>query len=489
MGAALIRRAAALGLLSVAAPAAAVRPTDGAGWQGNGYDPGVPVFSYPSAAGHFRVHYVTESLDAVQPGDADGDGVPDFVELVAERADTVWASAVDERGYRPPLDDSIYHDTSDFGGDGRYDIYLMQMVGTDGYLVAEVCTATPTWCSGYFAMENDFAGFGYPSDDLAIRVLTSHEFFHAIQNAYDADQDRKWTEGTAVWNEERVFPEQSDYEGFLRYFLEKPERPFDRKSAANFSDLYPYGAALWPTFLAERYGDDVVRVIWEACEDLDGSDPDFLEAADLVLARDHGSSLGEAWIEFTQWNLMTGERADPARAYAGAATWPSVRLEAAQSGLPAAATVKSEGMSARYVPFTLPDLGGETARLTVATPTGAPVVGTAYLWDGAALGEAIPVDQGDDPAHRWADLAWTGTPTLFVVVTGVQRGALSHDVHLTLDLAPPPDPPPPDDSPPEETGCGCMAARRAPAPWAAVLAAASLSGFLRLRGRGRLDGT
>ena len=65
-------------------------------------------------------------------------------------------------------------------------------------------------------------------DSIAIRVLTSHELFHAIQDAYDAGQDRKWTEGTAAWNEEMTFPEQDDYEGFVATFLELPERDFSR---------------------------------------------------------------------------------------------------------------------------------------------------------------------------------------------------------------------------------------------------------------------
>jgi hypothetical protein len=207
-------------VMLLARPAGAIRPTDGDGWFGNGYDPGVPVVSVDSPGGHFRVFFVESSVDAVQIGDVDMNGIPDFPEAVALHADEVWADTVDNRGFRPPLDDSIYHDTADFGGDGRYDIYLVNISDSDGYRVIEACTGIPFTCAGYFAMENDFAGFGYPSDDFAIRILTSHEFFHAVQDAYDADQDRKWTEGTAVWNSDTVYPDVGEVAAFVRFFLE-----------------------------------------------------------------------------------------------------------------------------------------------------------------------------------------------------------------------------------------------------------------------------
>lgn len=462
-----------LWVTGLSATAWAVRPTDGDGWYGNGYESGAAVASFPSPDGQFRVHYVTESVDAVPPEDGDADGVPDFVELVADSADAVWRSAVVERGFRPPLDDSVYHDSDDFGGDSRYDIYLMNIEDSDGYLVSEVCLLRPSWCAGYFAMENDFVGFGYPSREVAVRVLTSHEFFHALQNAYDNDQDRSWAEGTAVWNEEAVFPEQDDYEHLIGYFLAKPERPFDRASSGSFSDFYPYGAALWATYLEERFGTGTVRSTWEACENTDGSDPDFLEATSAVLTA-MGSSLAEAWMEFTQWNLMTGERADPNRAYTNGALWPSVRLEEPQVGYPMDVTVKSEGMSARYLPISLSDRQGQAARVSVSAVQGPAVLASAFLWDGQALGDAISL-----APH--ADVTWSGEKTLFVVVTGVTRGALSRDVRITLADPPEPEEPPIVEPMPDDDGCTCAAPGRRAGRGAAFILLGAFGAMLLAR--------
>ena len=54
---------------AIATEAYAIRPTDGDGWFGNGYDPGVTVLSYPSPGGHFKVWWVESSIDAILAAD------------------------------------------------------------------------------------------------------------------------------------------------------------------------------------------------------------------------------------------------------------------------------------------------------------------------------------------------------------------------------------------------------------------------------------
>ena len=55
-----------------------IRPTDGTGWNNNGF--GIPAQVYDPPGGHFRVYYVTSGEIAVDLTDvAPADGVPDFV--------------------------------------------------------------------------------------------------------------------------------------------------------------------------------------------------------------------------------------------------------------------------------------------------------------------------------------------------------------------------------------------------------------------------
>jgi hypothetical protein len=118
-----------------------IRPTDGSGWFGNGYPMGSDVTSYASPGGHFRVWYAQKGDQAVDLTDGNGDKVPDFVSAVALAADRTYESTVTERGFRPPLNDSVYNDGRGFGTDDRFDIYLRwAQKGSDGYRVVEKCT-------------------------------------------------------------------------------------------------------------------------------------------------------------------------------------------------------------------------------------------------------------------------------------------------------------------------------------------------------------
>ena len=63
-----------------------IRPTDGTGWNNNGF--GIPAQVYDPPGGHFRVYYVTSGENAVDLTDVSpADGVPDFVAQVGTAAE------------------------------------------------------------------------------------------------------------------------------------------------------------------------------------------------------------------------------------------------------------------------------------------------------------------------------------------------------------------------------------------------------------------
>ena len=267
-----------------------IRPTDGTGWNNNGF--GIPAQVYDPPGGHFRVYYVTTGENAVDLTDiAPKDGVPDFVAQVGSASEDTYQSTVVQRGFRPPLDDSVYHDRPDYGGDGRFDIYLRWAgKGSDGYRVTEACTdgsdgKSPGRCAGYFVMNPSYKGSSYPSELEGIRVLTSHELFHSIQDAYGTGQWRTFSEGSAVWNELQVFPDSpgtwKDYLGFLPALFREPERPFDKSMGSGPAASYAYGTAAFIEYLSERFGPQFIRQIWEGCEQPPASEvPQFLDVID-----------------------------------------------------------------------------------------------------------------------------------------------------------------------------------------------------------------
>jgi hypothetical protein len=328
------------------------------------YDAGDVVESVVSPGGGFRLHFTRAGKNAVPADDADMDGTPDFVERTAALYDAALAFYRDTLGYRAPLADGTD------GGDARFDVYLLDFGGSaDGRFVKERCAGSK--CSGYMAQENDFAGYGYASADEGTRVVGSHELFHAVQAAYDADQSTIISEGTAVWATEQFDPTLRDLEGFVRGYLTRPDRPLDEPLPGPV-DPFSYGAALFFQYLGERHGRDVVRALWEGCEDGAGgvADPQWFAVLDETL-RARGLSFADVFTDFARANLYTGRRADPTRGYANASGYGLVRVD------PVTATrtdvARLFHASARYLGLAVGDRPSVTAAFVPAAslPAGA----------------------------------------------------------------------------------------------------------------------
>lgn len=291
-----------MSLLLLYASTALARPDDGTGaWS---YTDDDVLATFDSAGGTARVWYSTAGPNATVLDDEDGTGVPDFVELVAASTEAVLVFYADH-GFRSPISDGAR------GGSAAMDVYLVDFaLQADGMYAAETCTGTsPRQCSGYFLMENDFAGYGYSDLPTAIRVLTSHELFHAVQAAYDSNEEVWWAEGTATWAEWAFDPGTEDFLWLVDAFLEDTERSLNEPPAEP-APAFAYGTALWWWFLANRYGDGVIVELLEATE----ADDNLLEDMETIEAA-RGGSLLDDWSTFTRWNLATGSRSGLAESY------------------------------------------------------------------------------------------------------------------------------------------------------------------------------
>jgi len=262
-----------------------------------------------------RVHYTRSASDnAVSPTDADASGVPDYVEMVA----AIYEEALEfyeAQGFRAPLSDEALDEN---GGDARFDVYLVDFFGSaDGSYQAERCTDGQ--CTGYMVQENDFRGYGYPSLETAVRIVGSHELFHAIQAAYDRNQGSVFSEGGATWATETFDPSLSDFESAIRGFLASPERPLDSDSGSVL-DRFAYGSAIFFRFLEERYGAAFVRELMEGAI----GEPWIEVLATQLEAED--DEFGDMLTTFARWNLFTGDRADPAQGYANGGSYAQVTV-------------------------------------------------------------------------------------------------------------------------------------------------------------------
>lgn len=475
----------------------AIRPTDGEGWLGNAYEKDAVIKHYDAPGDHFRIYYALTGMSAVDPTDLEpADGVPDFVNRVGSAAEQTYKSTVMDRGFRPPLDDSLYHDRPDYGGDGRFDIYLrFAGPGSDGYRVVEACTdgsdgSAPDRCAGYFVMNPTFKGSQYKTELDGIQVLTSHELFHAIQDAYNRGQWRTFSEGTAVWNELQVFPRTPehdgtfrDYLGFVRALFSEPERPLDQSMGTGPGGAYAYATAVWFEYLSERFGPQLVRELWEGSEAKKaGEPPQFLDVTAALLRSRYQTELETAFVEFTRWNLLTAERAadsptdphgDPT-GYRRAAEYPPVRLEPAITQVGQRQKAEVLGLSARYFELAPALAAPQRLRLHVDDPAAVPAVATLYVVPagGQKPGPALVVPAAGlevdlQPGQR-----------LLVVVSGAARASRAREVavYLDTDVGPPGGPgTDPMLQPAAMGGCAVPAAARPAATgWLGTLLAISL---------------
>lgn len=304
-----------------------LRPTDTSVTQLYRYESTDVVEAFDTDAG-FRVHFTRAGKNRVSPADVNDSGVPDFVEAVGSVYGAVAVKYQGELGYRVPLSDGPYANN---GGDGRFDVYLLDFgLSADGAFRPDTCLSTnPEQCAGYVVQENDFAGYGYPSATVATRILGSHEYFHAVQDAYDNAQGVVLSEGTAVWATEQFDPTTTDFEDYLGGYLSRTDRSLDSPPPGPVPS-FAYGSAVFFRFLSERYGVALVRNLWERLENGQGhpsepanvANPYWMVQLDALLKANHQSSFGKAFVEFSTWNLYLQGYADASKSYANGASYP-----------------------------------------------------------------------------------------------------------------------------------------------------------------------
>jgi len=290
------------------------------------FEPGYEVDHYDSDGGRVRVHFTRSGPDKVNLQDGDSDGVPDSVKTVADTYEdvlTFFASL----GFRSP--ESDLGTAGGDGGNDRLDVYLIDFAGNaDGAFVRDRCQSGTSVCSGYVAQENDYSGYGYPSFATATEILSSHELFHAVQAAYDADQGANWGEATAVWASEQYNPDLHDFEWFIEAWFEEPDRAIDQEPIGPV-DGYSYGLAIFPQFLSERFEVDLHRIHWERLEDGAGGvdDPQWLAVLADLLETEYQTSFADAWTEFADWVLRSGHGGPDGTTFAKAAVYPEVAAD------------------------------------------------------------------------------------------------------------------------------------------------------------------
>ncbi|MDQ4058738.1 MAG: hypothetical protein M3124_06415 [Actinomycetota bacterium] len=260
------------------------------------------------------VHYVTTGVHRVDATDGDANGLPDYVDtVVAVMQQQVWHDEIGRFGFRRPRGDLGSRNN---GGNRKIDFYLAQLGDRRlyGYCTSDdpdldrAINGTYRFSdmSAYCVLDNDYDPAEYPEQTPLknLRVTGAHEFFHAVQFAYDFFEDLWILESTATWIEDEVFDDINDNLQFLNTSaMRTPRVPLDYGDPRTG---FPYGNFVFWRYTRERFGRKVVRQVWNQADGARGG-PDLysLKATRKVL--DRKSAFGKVFTKFALANFLPGK--------------------------------------------------------------------------------------------------------------------------------------------------------------------------------------
>ena len=243
---------------------------------------------------------------AVPMADDNGNSRPDYVEHVIaaiERVRSIYVAA----GYRAPRPDAGQ------GGSTKTDIYLAD-VGSQqmyGFCTSdmEVPDQPQTWDAwAYCVLDNDFSSDQFPTNTPLenLQVTAAHEYFHAVQLAYDAFEDSWFKEATATWVEDELYDDVDDNLQYLEQSsLARPGQPLDTFDP----DAVPqYGNWIFFRFLTEQIDTaqgglpTLVRDMWERADGAAGGPDDYSILAVKNVLAERGVELPVAFAAFATAN-------------------------------------------------------------------------------------------------------------------------------------------------------------------------------------------
>jgi hypothetical protein len=307
----------------LARPTNASDPTEGV-------EPKYATQAGRTCGAHICVHWVEDATEDAVQSENDGDltTVPAQASATLDTLEQVYSAEVDRLGYLAPRPDGT------LGGDARTDVYLADL-GSDG--LYGYCTSDDPGMSRvstvfvYCVVDNDYRSGQYGTFHTSLENLqatAAHEFFHAIQFAYDWTEDAWFMEGTAAWMEDEVYDGVNDNLQYLgQSALTYPDVPLD------YSDprYLPYGSWVFWKFLSEWQGpgrtDDpsIVRHAWERARS--GTYSTAALQRVLVARR---STFGDAFRRFGTWSRNPGRYFSEGRSYRAAPLTRSVTLTRAR---------------------------------------------------------------------------------------------------------------------------------------------------------------
>lgn len=290
---------------------------------------------------HFRIHFTFEGEHAI--GSYDG-GYP--VGQVLAACEESWWSYVIEQDWPEPLSDNLA------GSDSLIDVYVIDLgENVFGYAMHEDLPDQPGK-TGFIVIDSHIQGRNGLTGLEILKSTIAHEYHHLIQFSYGYRSEATWfMEQLAMMEEHHAFGDIfNTLQELNRYLPIYTEHAYRRLDTCN--GAFEYGAWLWPQFISERYGMEIIIDAWSIWRDEQLS---MLAALDRSLGNS-GVSLSDAVAQWAVWNIFLGSRDDGAHYSQGQYFSASVRPETSiasypQNHLHPSVTRQPEAYGASYLEF------------------------------------------------------------------------------------------------------------------------------------------
>ncbi len=258
--------------------------------------------SVVSPSGRFRIHFDTTGYHSPALLDENFNRIPNtayaYADSVARIFDEVYEVEIGQYGFDPPPFRA---------GETEYQITILEFLGNYyGQTLFNAPlpnggTVRNTYAT-HMEIDNDFLRYDTRGIE-GVRVTAAHEFHHMVQLGMYGfwDTDRWVHEMTSTFFEEAVYPEINDYFQYIGTFMRKTDLPMYAWSPDG------YELVLWPIFLEYKYGNTLIREIWEGMRQVEP----VTATRDAI--RDHLPVGGDVASDFCSWtsqNYFTGYRAE-----------------------------------------------------------------------------------------------------------------------------------------------------------------------------------
>ncbi|MFP8490024.1 T9SS type A sorting domain-containing protein [Gracilimonas sp. Q87] len=383
--------------------------------------------SYISPSGKFEIIYQTSGPDSVSITDNDGNGVPDYIDHVAESADSSYRHEVINIGFKDPIP-----------AGQTYKVYVENDLSGGAYGYTNTSASSPG--GTYIVIETDFDGFPentHPEGNQvgAIYVTMAHEFKHAIQyvqnNWASPSGAFNWSEMDATLMEEVVYDDVNDYYNYIKNGLNS-DNP--NSSSIFFSPASgtpgAYWHVSWMIYYYEKFGSEIWRDVWQ---EIEGENTLSIDDALRRILPGQSEDFGKTFVQNHLWHLASGSRTGTdSYGFEEKDNYPNSNLEATFNSVPATSVNLNsvDRMAGRYYEI-IPGSNDEGA-IEVAVDFDSTQVGVGLLLykKNGEMSDVVITGENKGQVFVPAQLAWTDIDRLGIVVANYSNSEITRNLNI-----------------------------------------------------------